>query len=222
MKTKLYFFITLFFLITITSPLQAAQVKVWHEYHKNTPSAVKAEGILKASPEAIWKTLIRFNDYADFMPRITESFFITPEGIEALKKSKTKNAQKIKKIAQKFKTMYPRKKGKTWNAYVFMVLNTPFPVANRWYILHTVNDETKAQEQKYKRCWKLVIGNIDNAQGCWYLEPTPQPSNTLARYQDSVNPGGHVPQWAAKMGATRTVPKMFKNLEKEVRRSQTN
>ena len=78
------------FALFIANSLEAAPIKVWHEMHDNAPSAVNAEGILKASPNAIWETLIRFNDFAKFMPRVRESFFITQEGVDALKKTKTR------------------------------------------------------------------------------------------------------------------------------------
>jgi len=87
------------FALFIANSLEAAPIKVWHEMHDNAPSAVNAEGILKASPNAIWETLIRFNDFAKFMPRVRESFFITQEGVDALKKTKTNHINKIQEIA---------------------------------------------------------------------------------------------------------------------------
>src|SRR3989338_10145241 len=125
------------FALFIDNSLEAATIKVWHEMHDNAPSAVNAEGILKASPNAIWETLIRFNDFAKFMPRVRESFFITQEGVDALKKTKTNHINKIQEIARLYKTDDHRLKGGKWEGFVFMVLNTPFPVTNRWYILHT-------------------------------------------------------------------------------------
>ncbi|OGP14513.1 MAG: hypothetical protein A3F89_02105 [Deltaproteobacteria bacterium RIFCSPLOWO2_12_FULL_50_11] len=208
------------FALFIANSLEAATIKVWHEMHDNAPSAVNAEGILKASPNAIWETLIRFNDFAKFMPRVRESFFITQEGVDALKKTKTNHINKIQEIARLYKTDDHRLKGGKWEGFVFMVLNTPFPVTNRWYILHTIHDESEAFQDKFYRCWNLVFGNIENAQGCWYLQPAEEPSHTFARYQDSIHPGGNVPRWAARMGATQTIPQMFKNLESEVLRIQ--
>lgn len=200
--------------LSLAATAWASPVKVWHDLQENKPSLVRAEGVIKAPPEAVWNYLIRFNEYANFMPRVSESFFISQAGVEALRQAGTQNANKIKMIAKKYKAEMPRKAGQSWEGLVFMVLNLPFPVENRWYVLKAVQDETRAGEHIYKRCWSLVIGNIDGAKGCWTLEPANGGSETLGRYEDQVDPGGKLPDWAAKMGATQIVPEMFESLEK--------
>lgn len=192
----------------------AASVKVRHEHQEGIPDQVKAESVVKASPEAVWSYLIRFNDYSKFMPRVIESLFISEDGIRAIQGAGTRNANKLRSVARKYKIEPSRKMGGKWEGYVFMVLDTPFPVENRWYVLKAVQDETRSREHIYRRCWNLVIGNIESAEGCWTLKPGEETSETLASYEDVVNPGGNVPEWAAKMGANQTVPQMFKSLEK--------
>jgi hypothetical protein len=95
---------------------------------------------------------------------------------------------------------------------IFMVIDTPFPVENRWYVIRSVQDETKASQKIYKRCWDFVVGNIESANGCWNLEPT-EMSETLAHYVDNVNPGGNVPEWVSRMGAHQAMPQVFRALE---------
>jgi ribosome-associated toxin RatA of RatAB toxin-antitoxin module len=214
-KTSLLLIVTFLCALPIA---HTAQVEVWHELRDNAPSAVNAEGVLSAEPEEVWEALIRFNDYSTFMPRVRESFFISPEGVTALQQAKTKNPNKIKNIAEQYKTKATRHKGKVWTGDIFMVVNAPFPVVNRWYVLHMRLDETGSAQRSFQRCWHLMVGNIDQAQGCWDLKPTAKGVKTFARYQDSIDPGGAVPKWASRMGATQTVPKIFKNLEKEVLR----
>ncbi len=177
-------------------------------------TAVKAEGVMQASPEEVWKHLIRFNDYSKFMPRVLESFFISSSGVEALKSAPTRNASRIRALALPYRTNVKPVSGQKWEGDVFMVLDTPFPVENRWYVIHVIQDETKAAEKTYRRCWDLVTGNIDAAHGCWNLSPSAEPAGTLARYEDSINPGGNVPDWAAKMGSRQTIPDVFRSLEK--------
>ncbi len=195
----------------------ASPVKVWHEHLKGEPSKVRAEGVIKASPESVWENLIRFNEYSKFMPRVMESFFISREGVEVLKTAKTHNANKLRKVAVKYKLENLRDlrvPGKKWDALVFMVLDTPFPVENRWYVIHAMQDETQAAHHRYRRCWNLVVGNIRSADGCWSIEPAAHPEEALSRYEDSVNPGGSVPEWVTRLGATQTVPQIFRNLER--------
>ena len=209
-----FFWIILLTSLASSSLSWAGKLKVWHEVHKGAPSWVKAEGAFTASPEKVWNSLIRFNDYKTFMPRVQESFAISEEGLEALRQAPTRNANKLRVLAQKYKIEMQRQPGKKWDGFVFMVLDMPFPVENRWYVIHASQDETKSAQHIYQRCWDLVFGNIEAAQGCWTLKPSEDGKETVALYEDSVNPGGKVPQWATRMGATKTVPEIFESLEK--------
>lgn len=192
----------------------ASPVNVSHDIHSGAASTVKAEGILKASPEKIWDQVVRFNEYGSFMPHVIESFMISKEGIEALKNAGTKNANKLRAVAKPYKIPVPRKEGGRWEGDVFMVLNTPFPVENRWYVIHSVQDETDSEKHKYERCWELVIGNIDASKGCWTFVPGASGDETLSVYTDQADPGGNVPEWVTRMGATQTIPQMFEKVER--------
>ncbi len=202
----------LFMMLAATA--SASAVKVTHDIRSDGPSEVTAEGVLQASPEKIWAQVIRFNEYATFMPHVLESFFITEEGVETLKNAGTANANKLRAVARPFKTPVSRKEGGRWEGLAFMVLNTPFPVENRWYVIRTVQDETGAAGHKYKRCWELVTGNIESAKGCWTFVPGANPEETVSRYEDQADPGGNVPEWVTRMGATQTIPQMFEKVEK--------
>ena len=200
-------------LVLVPFSLQASPAKVKYESHKNRPSQVSVQSILQAPPDAIWKQVVRFNDYNQFMPRVVESFFISEEGVQALKEATTKNANKLSSMAKKYKMAVPRKPGEQWGGLVFMVLNTPFPVENRWYVLRTNQDETRSAQHSYKRCWDLVTGNIESAKGCWSFEPYGDGQETFSFYQDQADPGGKVPEWVTRLGATQTLPQMFHRVE---------
>jgi len=202
--------VLVFFLTAATG--WASPVKVTHDIRAEGPSLVRAEAVLQASPEKIWNQVVRFNEYDQFMPHVLESFFISEEGVAALKGAGTKNANKLRSVAKKYKNAVPRREGQKWSGLVFMVLNTPFPVENRWYVIRTTQDETRAAAHVYKRCWDLVTGNIESAKGCWTFEPSGE--GTLSRYEDEADPGGKVPEWDTRMCATQTIPEMFEKIEK--------
>jgi hypothetical protein len=193
---------------------KASPVSVTHDIRSGALSTVKAEGILKTSPEKVWAQVVRFNEYATFMPHVMESFFISQEGIEALRNAGTKNANKLRGVAKAYKIPVPRKAGGRWEGDVFMVLNTPFPVENRWYVIHSVQDETQSASHQYKRCWELVTGNIDASKGCWTFAPGATAEETSSVYEDQADPGGNVPEWVTRLGATQTIPQMFEKVEK--------
>ena len=202
----------------LTRFLWASPVKVWHETVPGAATQVKAEGVLKASPDDVWKYLIRFNEYDRFMPRVIESFFISEEGVQALKKAPTRNANRLRHVARPFKIDLQEQTGQIWKGFVFMVVDAPFPVENRWYVLKMTMDESRSNEHRYERCWTLVAGNIKSADGCWSVEPAKEGSFSVSHYQDHINLGGKVPEWVSRIGATQTVPQMFESLEKVARK----
>lgn len=193
-----------------------AALQVRDTYQEDGRATIRVEGVLKGSPEKIWNDLVRFNDYSKFMPHVTESFFISETGVQKIREAmkETMNANKIRNVAKPYRIDVVQRKNTSWDGLVFMVLDTPFPVENRWYVIRTTQDESRASENIYKRCWNLVIGNIESAKGCWHLGPSGDGSETSARYEDNVNPGGHVPQWVSRMAAHETMPDVFRTLEK--------
>lgn len=200
--------------LSVAAVATASPVKVTHDIRSDGPSQVKAEATLKASPESLWKQVVRFNEYATFMPHVLESFFISEQGVQALRDAGTKNANKLRAVARPYKIDVPRKPGARWEGQVFMVLDTPFPVENRWYVIRTVQDETKAAQHIFERSWNLVVGNIDSAKGHWTFQPGENAGETFSRYEDQADPGGKVPEWVTRMGATQTIPQMFEKVEK--------
>ena len=195
--------------------VHAAHVKVRNEMVPHEPIRVIADGTLEATPKKVWENMIRFNDYASFMPHVMQSYFISEEGVNALRAIPTsKSSKAANKLAQAYRIESPRRQGVLWNGHIFMAVNMPFPVENRWYILAVEQDERQASRQEYKRCWSYVTGNIDSAHGCWSVAPSEIEGQSQLHYEDNVSPGGHVPQWISKIGATQTVPEMFESLEK--------
>ena len=211
MKTKSLF--TVLFVLTAAAA-SASPVQVKHDIRSDGPSEVVATGVLQAPPEKVWAQVIRFNEYASFMPHVVDAFLINEAGVEAIKNAGTVNANKLRAVAKPFKVAVPRKQGGRWEGLAFMVLNTPFPVENRWYVIRTVQDETQSAQHRYKRCWELVAGNIDSAKGCWSFAPGANADETSSVYEDHADPGGNVPAWVTRAGATQTIPEMFEAVEK--------
>ena len=204
----------LFLIFVVSGRAQASPVRVWHDMKDGERSKIRAEGIIKAAPEDVWSHLIRFNDYDKFMPRVIDSFFVSEEGLEALRRSQTQNGNKMRDVAKKFRSEMARRPGQSWQGYVFMLINVPFPAENRWYVLDAVQDETRSEDRIYKRCWTFVMGNIRDANGCWTLKPGPDARETETSYEDNIDAGGSIPDWMARLGARKTVPEIFHSLER--------
>ena len=198
-------------------------LQVRDSYDSNGKGLVNGEGILQGSPESVWIHLSNFNNYSKFMPRVVDSFFISEQGLQKVRESMkaTMNPNKMRNIAKSYKIDMPRKKGQLWSSFVFMELNAPFPVENRWYILESNFDETRASSKIFKRCWSYVVGNIESADGCWDVEPSGA-DGTYLKYVDNVNPGGNVPRWVSRAAARQTIPDVFRALEKRTLQASTD
>jgi hypothetical protein len=95
-----------------------------------------------------------------------------------------------------------------WN----QVMDTPFSVANRWFLLCYIHDETQANQGRYSQCWKMIDANVDYVDGCFKVQPTSEQKNTRLHFHERVDLGGHVPEWVVKIGIRHATPKVFKNL----------
>ncbi|MBI2066403.1 MAG: hypothetical protein HYT77_00115 [Deltaproteobacteria bacterium] len=198
-------------LISIASPIKISYQK--GDSHR--PSKMHAEGIIKGEPEQIWEIIIRINDWSHFMPRMPVSHYVSEEGVVAIQKTRNQNPKFLSKLAAQFKIdRKPHRRGK-WGGIAFQVVNTPFPVANRWFLLRYLNNESKIYERKYEQCWSMIDGNVRSVQGCFRLQPTEKRGETFLYYEEISDLGGHIPEWVVKLGVRMTTPDVFHNLERE-------
>jgi hypothetical protein len=206
-------------LFLIASTAFSIEVKVDFTLSQDDkPGSVKGVGVMQAAPHEVWQTLSDFNTFDQFIPRVLSSHFISEEGFEAIKTAKTNNANLIKKVAKQYKVIPERKKGQKWEGLLYMTVDAPFPVVNRWYVLKAVQDESKADQNIYQRCWTLLKGNIDHSGGCWTIKPAKIADQSIVTYRDSVDIGKNVPDWVERLGATQTLPDMFESIEREALR----
>lgn len=181
-------------------------------------STLEADGCFNAPPEEIWQVITDSSHFKRFMPRVEESVILNDEGLEAIRSAPTRNANKLSGVARKFPLTRSSERFSPSPHLFFLVINTPFPVENRWYVLQVDQDDSQKARGFYKRCWKMLEGNTNSVEGCWRLKQGESPSQTCAEYSENTDIGGHVPQWVVKMGATVTVPQIFENVEKEALR----
>lgn len=197
----------------------AGPVKV--DYYKGVngePSIMKSEAYVQAEPGVVWNAIANINGWNEFMPKTPAAFYVSEDVIPAIQNAGTYNANRLLRIAKKYKVPVPRDEGKVWSGLVFQVINTPFPVANRWFVLRYVNDETHSAKDIYELCWDMVLSNVNTVDGCFKILPDDNPQKSRIYYQERVDLGGKVPEWVVKIGVRHTTPKLFSNLEKYVNR----
>ena len=109
-----------------------------------------------------------------------------------------------------------REEGKVWSQNLFLIIDTPFPIADRWTVLKLTADESRARRHEYDQCWTLLVGNVNAAEGCFHIKPGPETDTTDLVREEISDVGGHVPGWVMRMGAKVIVPQIYRNLEKRM------
>lgn len=194
------------------------RIRTQTRYLGGKAGRLHAEGIIHGTPEVTWDTLYLSNEWPKFMPRNLATHYISAGGVEALRGTSARNLERLIATARQHKVDAARAIGGVWHGFMFIVMDLPFPIANRWYVIRVRHDETKSQQHQYERTWDLVFGNIDALEGGWQLEPGPQPCQTIARYQDTVDLGLKVPDLLTRMVAKLALQNTYRVLDEQVRK----
>ncbi len=110
-----------------------------------------------------------------------------------------------------------------YEAYIYQIINFPFPVKDRDLILHSVmtqDPETKEVTIELSSA-PDYIADTDNVRikestGYYFLKPLPD-GNVDVTWQHYTDPGGGVPKWIVNSLLTATPFRTLKNLKEIVR-----
>jgi len=178
---------------------------------------VEVMGMVDASPEKVWEVITDINYFQNFMPRTLKSRAVTPETLQAILKIKPTEAP----IAEALLDPVPphpalyRVPGQKYDVYLYSLLDFPFPLCNRWYILKITNDETQAGGHIYTSSWTMEIGNLRENRGEWRLIPFAD-GQTQVTYRLFTDPGGCLPDFLVKQGTKATLPQIILAVRKRV------
>ena len=173
-------------------------------------------GVINVPPEVVWQVITDNNNFRKFMPRTIESLIVTEENVAKILKMNPQKPSQIKKLLNT-KASSPeryRSLGKKRVVYFYSLLDFPWPVSNRWYIIKINRDETRMKEHIYIDSWDLEIGNLKTNQGFWQLEPFGE-GDTKATYQLLIDPGGRIPKFFIDMGTRTTMPDVIRAVRKQ-------
>ena len=167
-------------------------------------------GVIDAPPEIVWQVITDVNNYKDFMPRTLKSMAVRPEklkGILAQNPAAPPEVEALLDAAPPDPATY-RVPGRKYSIYLYSLLDFPWPVSNRWYIIKILQDETLGASHIYKSSWSLEIGNLRENCGEWLLEPFGK-NKTKVTYRLLTDPGGHLPNFLTKKGTAVTMPQII-------------
>lgn len=170
----------------------------------------KMTAIVNAPPEIVWQILTDVNSFKYFMPRTQASMAVAAEKIPLILQEKPSRAQEVEKLlgptpADPASSRIP---GGKYTVYHYSNLDFPWPCSNRWYIVKSMQDETRAAQHDYHITWSLVIGNLKENSGEWILGPYGT-NQTKVIYRLSTDPGGAIPGFLIKQGTCTTLPQII-------------
>jgi hypothetical protein len=154
---------------------------------------MKAEGIIDASPMAVWKAIRDYPNYKSTMPYTSESRVISqdPAGKTTLFYSVV-NAPLVDKRDYLIKLIDQSdwKDGKGYLKVTWSAVQDPATPEREGFVRVKIND------------------------GMWLLEPREDGKKTWATYWVYTNPGGAIPNWIANRANGTAVPDVFKAIKK--------
>ncbi|MBM4274794.1 MAG: hypothetical protein FJ134_10105 [Deltaproteobacteria bacterium] len=177
----------------------------------------EAKGVVDAPPEIVWQVITDVNNFKEFMPRTLKSMTVRPERVQVVMQKKPARPKEVEALLDPVPPdpkMF-RVPGQKYTVYFYSLLDFPWPVRNRWYIIKILQDETSCAGHIYKSSWSLEIGNLRENCGEWLLEPFAT-NQTKVTYRLFTDPGGHVPDFLCKKGTLVTMPQIISSVRKRV------
>lgn len=173
-------------------------------------------GVINVPPETVWQVITDNNNFKKFMPQTLDSLIVAKEKVAKILKKNPKKHSQMKSLLNK-KVSHPlphRSPGKKGVVYFYSLLDFPWPISNRWYIIKINRDETRAAEHIYFDSWDMEIGNLKTNQGFWLLEPFGE-GCTKTTYQLLIDPGGHIPKFFIDIGTKVTMPNVIRAVREQ-------
>jgi len=182
----------------------------------------EAVGVVDASPDKVWQVITDVNHFSEFMPRTLISRAVSPDKLEVLLQKKPTQPQEVEAILGRTPpdpALY-RLPGQKYTVYLFSLLDFPWPLGNRWYVIKILRDESQAAQHIYISTWSLLLGNLLENRGQWRLEPFGG-QKTKVRYTLISDSGVYRPQFMIKRGTNVTLPKIIAAVRKRAAQSTT-
>jgi len=175
----------------------------------------QAIGVVAAPPHLVWQVITDVDHFRDFMPRTLKSQSVPPERLRLVLAQKPQQAAQVEAILGSAPAAPPPRAGGKYEVYLYSLLDFPWPLAQRWYIIKLIQDETQAAAHRYVSTWTLEIGNLRENRGEWRLEPFGD-RHTRVTYRLFSDPGCAVPPLLLKRGTLVTLPQIIEAVRKRV------
>jgi hypothetical protein len=167
----------------------------------------RSQGVIAAPLDRVWAVLNRSGEFADYMPNFLASWLVDRTAMGDIEPGRRWQRAELEEAVAEYRLAdWP---GDT--VLFYNVLDMPFPVSDRWYLL-----EMTRYKAAHLICWNQVIGNLKSTAGSWQLAPWLDSRHTLATYTTVSEPGIALPGFVLDMGLTQSLPGVIKALRKRV------
>lgn len=168
----------------------------------------KVTGIVDAPIDLVWMALSDYNHFHEFLPRMPVTFIVDKKVIGEIEGRQQWNRQELESVLNRYRLHALNSD----TVYFYNVLDMPFPVGDRWYLLKMIREP-----EKYTVHWSIVTGNMVVNDGSWELSScTDDPSLTLAVYTTCSDSGIKLPKFMINIGMKKSLPDIITGLRGRV------
>jgi len=166
----------------------------------------RSQGVVRAPIERVWTVLNESNEFENYMPNYLVSWLIDRSvQPEVVCRGEWHRGELERLLAGH------RLGGWLGDTVLFYnVLDVPFPVSDRWYLLEMWRDH-----ESHTIGWNQLVGNLRMTHGSWELLPWAA-GQTLATYTTVSIPGISLPRFFLDIGLNRSLPGVIRGLRNRV------
>ncbi len=174
-----------------------------------------AISLIDAPMEKVWAVIHDNNHFRDFMPRTVDSILFNPSAINHVLGLRFDHSTSNPDVLIDFIKKQEIPSMNTATGYFFSIIDMPWPLNNRWYIIKLTDIK---EQNRWQQSWDMVIGNVKSIQGSWIL--TPYGSNTLTAYIVFTDPGFVLPDPLINLANNAVLPDIIRAVKKRAKKIQ--
>lgn len=164
--------------------------------HDSGLQELRAEGVIDAPPEKVWKVLRDYDRYANRMPYVQEARTVGEE-----------RGGKVSYVYTLLALPLVQRRD-----YVLKLVDESQWSSGRGFLKISWSVDNARAPEKPADVVRMTL-NV----GSWLLEPVAGGRSTRVVYSLHCDPGGGLPRWIAKMGNGVAVPEVFTALQRNAK-----
>lgn len=180
---------------------------------------IHVRGRVAAPPEAVWQAVADLNQWAKWMPMVTESYYFSEAAAKSIPQNATKDLPFFQALRRRFpgSAPPPPPTGVTTRTS-YEAFDLPWPISNEWVARRYRFDASQAAQHRFRVSWEKVYDpNEPGSRGYWVLEPYQgNPQETLGTYHFEVTARRGLVLRLLKIGVRSAVTKLFRAIRQQV------